>query len=240
MPTSSREHVTKRLTKEPVSQHKPVIGLIGGMGSGKSTLAAELARRGARVLSGDQFGHDALRQAAIRDQVVARWGAEVLDEGGEINRRALAARVFASVEERTALEQISFPWIERRFREEIDAARNDPLVALIVLDAAILLEAGWDKLCDWIVCIQAPREERLKRLAAQRQWTPADVAAREAAQLPLADKVARADVVLDNTGSPEQLSRQAEAVLALVNRTSPLTVTRQQQIITVTRGALEV
>jgi dephospho-CoA kinase len=191
----------------------PVVGLIGGMGSGKSRVAAEFARRGARIVSGDQYGHEALCQPEVRSKAVERWGPGILDERGEINRRALGAIVFADPGERKALEALSFPWIERRFQEEIAAAQADPAVRLVILDAAILLEAGWNTICDQLIYIHAPREVRLRRLSEQRGWNAKEVEARERAQLSLTDKVSRADAALDNSGSPEQLARQVEDLL---------------------------
>jgi dephospho-CoA kinase len=183
------------------------------MGSGKSLVAELFARRGARVISGDQLGHEALRQPAIRDRVVERWGQGVLDEQGTIDRRRLGAIVFADPAERQALEAVVFPWIERRLREERAAAEADPSVSLIVLDAAIMLEAGWNKICDWLVYVHAPREVRLRRLAEGRGWKGKEVEARETAQMSLTDKVSRADYALDNSGSPEQTARQVDELL---------------------------
>src|SRR4051812_7656142 len=116
---------------------KPIIGLIGGMGSGKSTVAAAFARRGGRLISGDQLGHEALRQPEVHDQLVRRWGLDVLDADGQVSRPKVAARVFADNAQRRALEAMVFPWIERRFREEIARANADPQVVFVVLDAAI-------------------------------------------------------------------------------------------------------
>ena len=192
---------------------KPVIGLIGGIGSGKSRVAELLARRGARVLSGDQAGHEALRQPEVKARVVERWGPGVLDEHGEVDRRRLAARVFADPAERRALEAIAWPWIGRRLREQVEAARADPAVRLILLDAAVLLEAGWDGVCDRLVYVDAPRDVRLRRLAEQRGWSAKEVTAREEAQLPLTEKARRADDVLDNSGPPEALARQVDELL---------------------------
>ena len=190
-----------------------VVGLIGGIGSGKSQAAEEFIRHGARVVSGDGLAHQALRQPQIQEQIVRRWGPEVLDENGEVRRRELGAVVFADPKQRRELEEIVHPWIKERIRAEVEAARRDPQVALVVLDAAIMLEAGWDGACDRLVYIDAPRAVRLRRVAGQRGWTAREVEAREGAQMPLTDKAARADHVLDNSASLEHLSRQVRALL---------------------------
>jgi dephospho-CoA kinase len=192
---------------------KPVIGLVGGIGSGKSQVAAAFARRGGRVVAGDELAHAALRQPELRERIVARWGPEVLDERGEVQRRRLGAIVFADDGERRALEEVLHPWIKRRIREEVDAARADPAVRFVVLDAAVMLEAGWDGVCDRLVYIDAPREVRLRRLAEQRGWTPQEADARERAQLPLTEKAGRADHVLDNATTLDHLERQVDALL---------------------------
>jgi dephospho-CoA kinase len=196
------------------SSTKPVIGLIGGIGSGKSRAAAAFVRHGAYLVSGDKAGHEALRQPDIRSRIVQRWGAQVLDDDGEINRRRLGALVFAEAAQLRKLEALVFPFIERRLREEIELARRDPKVRFILLDAAVLLEAGWMPMCDRIVYVHAPREVRLRRLAGQRGWSPEEVSAREQVQLPLTDKVTRADHALDNSGSLESLDRQVADLVA--------------------------
>ncbi len=192
---------------------KLVVGLIGGIGSGKSRVAAEFARHGGRVVSGDQSGHEALRQPEIRDRVVRRWGAGVLTEDGEVDRRKVAAVVFADPAELRALEEIVFPWIGQDLRRQIELAQADPAVRFVVLDAAVMLEAGWNNVCDRIVYVHVPRAERLRRLAAQRGWAPEEVEARERAQLPLTVKATRADFAIDNSGPPESLAAQVERLL---------------------------
>jgi dephospho-CoA kinase len=193
--------------------HKLVIGLLGGMGSGKSRVAAEFARHGARVVNVDEFGHEALRQSAIRDALVRRWGAGILDECGEIDRRRVGRIVFANEDDRKALEAAVHPYIARSIREEIGTARADPEVKLVVLDAAIMLEAGWSEVCDRLVYVHAPRATRLQRLAGQRGWTAKEVDAREHAQISLTEKASRADCAIDNSGSPESLARQVAHLL---------------------------
>jgi dephospho-CoA kinase len=194
---------------------KPVLGLIGGIGSGKSRVAAEFARHGAAIVSGDQLGHEGLLQPDIRDRVVQRWGQAMLDAQGEIDRRALGRLVFAQPQELRTLEQLLFPWIERRIQEHIALAQQNLAVRLIVLDAAVLLEAGWNRFCDRIVYIHAPSPLRLERLSRQRGWTEKEVRARSEAQLPLTDKVSRADAAIDNSASPEDLAAQVARLLTM-------------------------
>jgi dephospho-CoA kinase len=196
---------------------KPVIGLIGGIGSGKSTVAEAFARRGARVIVGDALGHEALRQPEIRARAVTRWGPQVLDAAGEVDRRKVAGIVFAKTsqarDELRVLESWVFPWIGRRAAEEVAAAQGDDRVRLIMLDAAVMLEAGWNKLCDRLVYVHAPREVRLRRLAAGRGWGPKEVEERESAQHSLTEKATRADDAVDNSGAPEAVRRQVDDLL---------------------------
>jgi dephospho-CoA kinase len=176
-------------------------------------VAAELQRHGGRVVAGDQLGHEALEQPTIRDEVVRRWGRGVVSEKGAIDRRKLGALVFADQAELRALERLVFPWIERRFREEIARANTDAAVAFVVLDAAVLLEAGWNEMCDRIVYIHTPRLLRLQRLAQERGWNAKEVEAREQAQWSLTDKVSRADFVVDNSQAPAQLTQQVKELV---------------------------
>jgi dephospho-CoA kinase len=187
--------------------HKPVIGLLGGMGSGKSRVAAEFAKHGARVINADEIGHEALRQPEIRQRLIERWGREILDANGEIIRGRVAPIVFADDVERKALETVVHPYITRRVRQQIEAAQSDSSVKLIVLDAAIMLEAGWQDACDRLVYVHAPRDVRLRRLAEQRGWSAKEVETRERAQSTLTEKASRAGHAVDNSGSPEFMTR---------------------------------
>jgi len=200
------------MRNQPGNQ-KLLLGLVGGIGSGKSAVAAMLRECGGHVIDADQLGHEALRQPEIREQVTARWGNDILDETGGVSRRKLAAVVFSNPQERKALEDLVFPWIERRIREEIEKAKQDATVRFVVLDAAILLETGWGKACDVIVFVSVQRETRLQRICQQRGWSQKEVEAREQAQYSLEDKAARAHTVIDNCGDLSQTRKQVEALL---------------------------
>jgi dephospho-CoA kinase len=189
-----------------------LIGILGGVASGKSLVAQQLARLGAGVLDADRAGHDVLRLPQIEAAVRRRWGNEVFGPDGRIDRRRLARIVFGDPPEgplqREYLEKLTHPEIGRLLgRQAAELAGSGCTVA--VLDAALLLEAGWDRLCDRLMFVDAPREVRLSR-ALGRGWSKEGFAAREEAQESLDSKRQRADVVVDNSGSPEHTQAQVE------------------------------
>jgi dephospho-CoA kinase len=192
---------------------KPTIGLIGAIGAGKTAAAAALAARGGRVVNADALGHEALEEQEIRARLIDRWGPRVLKPDGHSDRRALAAIVFADPHERQALEAIVFPYIGRRAIAEVLAGQAEPAARFVVLDAAVMLEAGWNNACDRVVYIDAPREIRLARLAARSGWTDADLAAREAAQWPAQRKKQLADAVIVNDAGVRELQEKIDQLL---------------------------
>jgi dephospho-CoA kinase len=135
-----------------------------------------------------------------------------LDAAGEIDRRKVAEIVFAAVPESRAeltfLEQLTHPLIGQRLQEQLAELHREGVRAA-VLDAPVMLKAGWDRMCQRIVFVDAPRDVRLAR-ARQRGWTEADFAAREAAQEPLETKRSRADVTLDNSLTRQHLYAQVD------------------------------
>lgn len=193
---------------------KPVFGLIGGIGAGKSTAAACLAARGGLVIDCDKLGHVALELPEVREKLRARWGEAVFNGDGTVSRRAVAGVVFGTPAERTWLESVVFPEIGRLADEWIQAADADPAARFSVLDAAVLLEAGWKDRCDKVLYIDAPREVRLKRLTARSGWVSQELTSREAAQWPAEEKKRHADAVVTNDGSREQLQDRIDRVLS--------------------------
>src|SRR5262249_12327932 len=132
---------------------------------------------------------------------------------GKVDRKKLGRVVFPSPVERSRLEHLVHPYIEERIREEIDKAQSDPAARFVVLDAAVMLEAGWDDVCDKLIFVDAPRAVRLARVRDQRGWTDAELANREAVQMPAEKKKERADAVIDNTASPEKTSAQVDELV---------------------------
>jgi dephospho-CoA kinase len=193
----------------------PVIGLVGGIGSGKSTVAGILRELGCVVASADDDARLALRDPAIKHQIVKWWGDAVVDpQTSEISREKLAEIVFANPDELRRLETLTHPWIEVRRRELFArAASSDPA---LVIDAPLLLEAGLQRECDAIVFIDAPHHVRQQRVAATRGWSEQHLHAREAAQMPLDAKRAAADHVIVNNGDLRALRPAVQAVLQQV------------------------
>jgi dephospho-CoA kinase len=186
----------------------PVIGVVGGMGAGKSTVSGLLEARGAHVIDADHVGHALLDQKPSRLEVVARFGPEVLssEDPERADRAALARRVFADPAERAALERILHPRMKSTFEKAIARAVRRGEARMVVLDAAVLFEAGWNEICDFVVFVDAPFAVRLDRLRAHRSWTAADLKAREAAQWPLERKRGLADMVVVNDGDRDRLA----------------------------------
>lgn len=191
----------------PAAAGRPVIGLVGGVASGKSTVARLFCELGAGLLDADRAGHAVLGRPEVRQALLARWGAEILDKHGAVDRRAVARRVFApppaGPAERAFLEQLIHPLIAEHLRGQA-AELATAGVRGFVLDAPLLVEAGWHTMCTTIVMVEAPRDVRLAR-AAQRGWSQEDFAAREAAQESLDVKRRLADVVIDNSESEAAL-----------------------------------
>ncbi|QJW94112.1 dephospho-CoA kinase [Frigoriglobus tundricola] len=207
---------------------KPVIGLVGAIGAGKSTAAKCFTARGGYAIDADALGHEALQQPEIIAALVGKWGEGICKPDGTLDRREIGRIVFADPRQRNALEATVFPYIGERTRQEIFSAQVNPAVAFVLLDAAVLLEAGWGEMVDRLVYVDAPRDTRLARLAARNGWTEAELTAREAAQWPAAEKRARANAVLVNDAGIADLQCQVDRWLA---EQSPPHAARTQEIL---------
>ncbi len=196
-----------------------MIGLVGGIGAGKSAAAARFADLGAFVIDADKVGHALLDQRPIRERLVQRFGPAILatEEGEDeprVDRRILGSIVFKDPEALKALEAILHPQMRRTFEKAIDRAARKNQAKAVVIDAALLYEAGWHGLCDFVMFVDAPLEARIARVAATRGWNEAMLREREQAQWPLAKKKDRADLVLANDGSPDELRPRVDLAFA--------------------------
>ena len=185
---------------------------MGGIGAGKSLVAAQLGELGCEVVDADRIAHEVLAEPAVRQAVRDRFGGEVFDAAGEVDRGRLAERVFADPDSRRDLEALVHPEICRRAQQAIEAARAGGVRA-VVLDAALILEKGLDSLCDVVLYIKVPAAVRQRRVQGARGWAPSEIARREASQVSLKTKQQRADYTVDNSASPEHTFEQIRTIL---------------------------
>lgn len=189
------------------------IGLVGGIASGKSLVARQLAERGAMVLAADEVAHGVLADAEVRAALVSRWGEGILTSTGDVDRHRVASHVFGDGPEATQERQFLQRLVHPRTRERLEDLRRRALregVRVFVIDAPLLLEAGWGGECDWIVFVDTPTDRR-RTFAIDRGWEPGELERRERAQLSVDAKRARADWVIDNSGDLEALGREVDA-----------------------------
>ena len=183
------------------------VGLTGGIGSGKSTVADELARRGAVIIDADQLAREVVEPGTPGlAQIVARFGNRVLIDG-RLDRAALAKIVFADPQVRQELESIIHPAVRRR-AAELEAAA--PLRSIVVHVIPLLVETGQAANFDVVVVVDVGSETQLDRLLARAELSAEEARSRIAAQANRAQRLAAADVVLDNNRSLVELQAQLD------------------------------
>ncbi len=188
-----------------------VVGLTGGIGSGKSTVAGLLASRGATVIDADLLAREVLAAGTPGlAAVVARFGAGVVGDDGRLNRRALADVVFSDPVALADLNAIVHPAVRARIDGRLAAL--GPGAGVVVLEIPLLVESGRSYGAAAVIVVDCPADVALRRLVDGRGMNEGDARRRMAAQISQADRLAAADVVIDNSGSRENLERQVTDV----------------------------
>lgn len=200
----------------PGEHRKPVIGIAGGIGSGKSSVARLFAGLGAAIIDSDELSHEQLRVAEVQRQIRAWWGDSVFLPDGSVDRGALARIVFRDPAALAQLEGLLYPRIEARRVELMAAMDRDPAVRAIVIDAPKLFEVGLDRRCDAVVFVEADRAIRIERVSRGRGWSPQELDRRENLQIPLDRKRSRADYIVVNNSTVDELRPDVERILASV------------------------
>ena len=182
-------------------------GICGGIGSGKSFIAARFQALGAVVFDADQAGHQVLLQPRVKSELVQKWGENILQSDGELDRSAIAALVFAltaqGTRDRQFLQSISHPLIELELKQLIQQTSAE----IVILDAALLFETGWNRYCDRVIYVEADESLRQRR-CEERGWSITDFKLRESSQLDLLEKRKQADFVIENQGDDDQTAGQ--------------------------------
>ncbi|KUP29615.1 MULTISPECIES: dephospho-CoA kinase [Bacillus] len=191
-----------------------VIGLTGGIASGKSTVANMLIDKGITVIDADIIAKQAVEigMPAYR-QIIDEFGEDILLENGDIDRRKLGALVFTNEQKRLALNSIVHPAV----REEMLKRRDESIAnqeTFVVLDIPLLFESKLESLVDKIIVVSVTKELQLERLTKRNQLTVEEALSRIRSQMPLEEKVSRADNVIDNSGTLEETKQQLEEILS--------------------------
>jgi len=202
-----------RLRRRPGGDGLLIVGLVGRAGSGKSTVARGLAERGARVIEADRLGHEVTDQdPEVRAALIAEYGDAVYRADGTLNRARVASRVFSDAGSLQRLNALVHPRIVARIRERIESSRREKFRGVVVVDAALMLDWGFQGECDVVLAVVAPESMQFERLLADRGWPPEESRARLAAQPTRATFEEAADEVIDNDGNEDDLARKIAAV----------------------------
>jgi dephospho-CoA kinase len=185
-----------------------IIGLTGGIASGKSTVSNLLRQAGMPIVDADQITRQVQRPGSTAlDKLAAAFGNQIIQPDGNLDRVQLGKRVFADTAARQELNQIMQPLIRDAIWQKVDTLKKQN-VPNVILDLPLLYEQHYDEDCDLVVVVTVSPDTELQRLMARNHYSAAEAKERIVAQMPLSQKVARADVVIDNDASLEQTRRQ--------------------------------
>ncbi len=189
-----------------------VFGLTGGIGSGKSTVATRLRARGLSVVNADELSRTAVNAgSAGLAQIEEYFGSSVLRADGSLDRARLGEIVFSDAEARRVLDGIVHPIVRRLAAESFHAIAGQG-EALACYEVPLLYEVGLGEIYRPVVVVSAPLGQRMRHLTARDGFSEAQITARITAQMPLDEKVRRADYVIENAGSPAELVEHTDSV----------------------------
>ncbi len=187
-----------------------ILGVTGNIGSGKSSVSERLAYHGAFVSHSDALAKEILQSnPGIIEQLCARFGDDLLDASGILQKHLLAERAFATREDQLFLNHLIHPEVKKSTLEEIEHSRDEGY-SLFVIDAPLLFEAHLDSITDSVLVVVADRIFREGRVERRSQITKVDFERRDALQMPREEKIRRANHVIDNEGTLEELLEKAD------------------------------
>ncbi len=189
-----------------------IIGLTGGTGSGKSTVSKFLAHLGAVVIDADKVGHEVFKPGTKAwQEVVDAFGQGIISADGTIDRRKLGEIVFSNPDARAKLNQVMHPLIYEQVKSRMEEYGRKG-VAIIIVEAPLLLEVGWKSLVDEVWVTSASEATVIKRLKEQKGLLEAQSLARIRAQLTDEERIRQADVVIDTDCALDELKERVEAL----------------------------
>ena len=196
-------------------------GLTGGIATGKSTVAGFLAEAGADIIDADKIARNVVRQGRPAWRaVVDRFGEEILDAGGDIDRRRLGDIVFRSPGEKEALNRIVHPYVFEEMTSAESAIRAERPDAVVILDVPLLFEVGMDGRISEVIVVYAPERRQIERLMARNDLSREDAMARIRSQMDIEEKRERAAIVIDNSGDLERTRKRTLEVYRYLEKKS--------------------
>ena len=183
-----------------------VLGITGNIGCGKTTVAKMFEKLGAQVIEADKVGHLLLKRKKVKERLVRAFGRSILDERGEVVRKNLRGIVFKDRKKLTQLNRILHPLMAEEMKKMISSSPRP----LIVVDAAVLFEAGWQSLVDKVLVVTSSYETQIRRIKETTNLSLGELEGIMQAQLPQEEKVKRADYVIENEGSLDELESKVK------------------------------
>jgi dephospho-CoA kinase len=196
-----------------------IVGLTGGIASGKSVVMRIFREQGAHVIDADRIVHNLLAPGQKASQEIAAYfGKDFLLPDGSVDRRKLGEIVFRDAEKRAWLNACIHPRVFEAYNAQVMHLRERDPAAIVILDAALLVETGYHKKMDRLIVVYAEEEQQVTRLMERDLFTREQALSRIRSQMPLAEKRNFADYVIDNTGTREQTEQQARVIFTKLAR----------------------
>jgi dephospho-CoA kinase len=207
-----RERQLRRNTRSAKKTDGLVIGITGQIASGKSSVAAEFQRLGARVVSGDDLGREVVESdLSLRKALTKHFGLGILTKSGQINRRKLGSLAFADPQSTEILNSLVHPRLLKRLRQEITRFRRQRQTKLLVVDAALIYYWGLERELDLVIVVESKLSSQKARLEMSG-LTPREITDRIRRQMPKYIQRQKADLVITNNGTAQELRRRTQRV----------------------------
>lgn len=195
------------MKKPRLPRKKTILGVTGGFGTGKTSVANFFKPFGAKIIDADKIAHESIKPGTpVYKKIINLFGQGILHKNRSINRFGLSKAVFDNSGLLRKLNKIVHPSVVKAIKEEIKHSAN----SVIILDVPLLFEAKLEHLVDKIIVVKASKTKQITRLSRRTPLSEEEIKKRINAQLPLSDKIRKADFVIDNNGSFEKTKKQLE------------------------------
>ena len=187
-----------------------LIGVTGGIACGKTEVAKVFQKKGATILSGDEIGKEIVeKNRRVSNKLVRSFGAKILNKNGTLNRRKLGEIAFASKDAKDRLNKIIHPYLLKGLRKKIENLKKKDPQAVVVVDAALIVEWGFEKELNYLIFVESKRENKIKRLQREKGYSKREALDRIKSQLPEITKKRLADFVIRNNRGLAELREKA-------------------------------